>query len=351
MEVVLRLWRAPLVRAVSRSSVGSPHVQRTTSGGVVRQGCGDRRVCAREGGVRGSTEPAPDEGSPCRLAEASSRPRPRRRRPLGARARRSRDRDGGAARPGARPRAHEFQAIALVLRDERARVRADDTMHRRAARRAAQAPRRHRDAPRQDRRPGCRAPGAARRGRQSSPTRRARSSGRCSATRGHRDGRRGGAGRRRSAAAPPPSPASCRSRWSRGSWPTPSSPPTSRPPGRPRPGRTPLATWELLGPLLQLVRARRRRSLGVHGAARARSRRRAGRPGADAAPGPAGRRGRGRPPDLPARRRAGAGQDGPGAARRGGGERLPAARRRAERRQDELGCARPACGRRAARPP
>ena len=57
----------------------------------------------------------------------------------------------------------------------------------------------------------------------------------------------------------------------------------------------------------------------MHGAARAVVAAHAGRPGADAAPGPAGRRGRGRAPDLPARRRAGAGQDGPGAARRGGG--------------------------------
>jgi hypothetical protein len=50
-----------------------------------------------------------------------------------------------------------------------------------------------------------------------------------------------------------------------------------------------------------------------------------------------GRRGRCRSPDVPARRRAGPGQDGPGAARRGGSERPPAARRRAERRQDQLG--------------
>ena len=42
-------------------------------------------------------------------------------------------------------------------------------------------------------------------------------------------------------------------------------------------------------------------------------------------------------PDVPARRRAGPGQDGPGAARRPGRERVPAARRRTERRQDQLG--------------
>ena len=38
-------------------------------------------------------------------------------------------------------------------------------------------------------------------------------------------------------------------------------------PSAPRP--TPLASWELLGPLLQFVRARRQRRLGVHGPARA----------------------------------------------------------------------------------
>ena len=90
-------------------------------------------------------------------------------------------------------------------------------------------------------------------------------------------------------------------------------------------------------PAAQFVRARRRRSLGVHGPSRAVLPARAGWPGADAAPGAGGRRRRGRPPDLPARRRAGPGQDGSGAARRGGGERLPAARGRAERRQDQLG--------------
>ena len=61
------------------------------------------------------------------------------------------------------------------------------------------------------------------------------------------------------------------------------------------------------------------------------------RPRADAAPG-AGRRGRGgRPPHVPARRRARSRQDRPGAARRPGRQRLPAAGRRAQRRQDQLG--------------
>ena len=47
----------------------------------------------------------------------------------------------------------------------------------------------------------------------------------------------------------PPSAGSCRSRSSRASWPTPSSPPTSRPPGRAAAPARRLATWELLGPL------------------------------------------------------------------------------------------------------
>ena len=90
-------------------------------------------------------------------------------------------------------------------------------------------------------------------------------------------------------------------------------------------------------PALQLVRPRRRRHLGLHGAAPAVLPAGAGWLAADAAPGAGGRRRRRRPPDLPARRRAGPGQDGAGAARRAGSARLPAARRRTERRQDQLG--------------
>ena len=50
---------------------------------------------------------------------------------------------------------------------------------------------------------------------------------------------------------PPPSVASCRSRSSRDSSPTRSSPPTSSPPGRATPAPSRLATWELLGPLFR----------------------------------------------------------------------------------------------------
>ena len=72
-------------------------------------------------------------------------------------------------------------------------------------------------------------------------------------------------------------------------------------PQRPaRPRR--LDGWELLGPLLEFLRARRRGSPGVHGAPGTDGPVHPGGPGADAAPGAAGRRGRGRSPDVPAGR-------------------------------------------------
>src|SRR5690606_29402618 len=93
----------------------------------------------------------------------------------------------------------------------------------------------------------------------------------------------------------------------------------------PKPRR--LAGWELIEPLLRAF------EYGGESACMTLP----GRPGAHAAPG-AGRRGRRRgAPHVPPGRRAGPGQDGAGAARRPGGRRLPAARRRAQRRQDELG--------------
>ena len=288
---------------------------------------------AREGGVRGSTEPAPDEGSPCRLSEASSRQRPRRRRPFGARGGRSRHRDGGAARP-----THPHDPCPVPGHRAGAARRAGAGPHRRhpeprAARRAAQAPGRHRDAPRQDRHSGCRAPGAAGRGR-GGLRRGALAQAGDPATGGHRDGRRGGAGhpggpdrrraRRRAAVGglaaagqPVPRPGLLGR-------------PTEHPPHRQ------VGHLGADRPAAQRVRTGRRRGACVHGAARPVAQAHVGRPGADAAPGPARRVRRGRAPELPARRRAGAGQDGPGAPRRGGGRCVPAARRRAERGEDEL---------------
>ena len=51
------------------------------------------------------------------------------------------------------PAARTFQVVALLVREERARVKADTELTEAAARRAAQAARRHRDDPGQDRRP------------------------------------------------------------------------------------------------------------------------------------------------------------------------------------------------------
>ena len=98
-----------------------------------------------------------------------------------------------------------------------------------------------------------------------------------------------------------------------------------------------LASWELLGPLF---RAFEEASGGVSSCMELpepTSLQGPARPRADAAPGAGGRRRGRRPPHLPARRRARPGQDRPGAAGRAGGQGLPAARRRAQRRQDQLG--------------
>ena len=226
------------------------------------------------------------------------------------------------------------------------------TLHRGAARRAAQAARRHRHDPRQDRHPRppllallaedagrLRLGAELKREMQRRPPARSRL-------------RAGGpTSRRRRAPRAAASARSCRSRWSPGSWPTRSSCPTSPAPPAPRRPRR-LAGWELIGPLLTLLRARRRR------------RRRPAwpcpsrptvvlPPGLELMPHQARvrRRGRGGPPHVPARRRAGPRQDRPGAARRAGRRRLPAAGRRAERRQDQLGPRGRDAGRRATRPP
>ena len=264
----------PLVLG-SRGSVGSARLSDEQTP-IARPQClrhGGSPSCRMPGGgVSGSTRPARHEGSPHRPAERAtrSRPRPRRcqrqrqwrcqwrcqrqsrqgqrRRPLGARAGRSRHRGSRAARQAHPSRRARFQAIALLLRDERARVRADETEPA-PARRAAQAPRRHRDAPRQDRRPRCRAPGAARRGRRGLRRGARRSSARCSEGRGHRAGRRGGAAAPEAAAAaaaPGVVPQSVVSRQLANPFLAPDFS-AARPSG-PRTRR--LASWELIGPLL-----------------------------------------------------------------------------------------------------
>ena len=275
--------------------------------------------------------------SPYRSAQPATRPRPRQRgHHPGARPRRARGRGRRPARAGDAVGAHEVPGRrAAGARGARPGQGRRD-QHRGPPRRAAQAPRRDRDDPGEDRRPRHLAARAARRGRrrlrrgQVAQARHADGRRRrgapeevaptepAAASAHHRAPGRAAVGRLATAGQPVPRPRLLRRRQSAG-------PPA--PPGQLGAAR----------PAVQLVRARRQRSLGVHGPARAVVPAGAGWPGADAAPGAGGRRCRGRPPHLPARRRARPGQDRPGAARRAGRERLPAARRRAERRQDQLG--------------
>ena len=194
----------------------------------------------------GARRTAPRQPATC------PRPRQRRHHP-GARPRRARGRGGrrsaGRVRPSVRTK---FQVVALLVREERARVKADEPASRGPPRRAAQAPRRDRDDPGEDRRPRHLAARAARRGR--------------------RRLRRGQVAQARHAAAPPAS--SRPPTRSRTTEPAAASA-ADRAPGRaavgrlapagqplPRPrllGRRPSAaparaawpTWELLGPLFR----------------------------------------------------------------------------------------------------
>ena len=241
----------------------------------------------------------------------------------------------GRVQPSGRTK---FQVVALLVREERARVKADADQQRGPARRAAQAPRRDRDDPGQDRRPRHLAARPARRGRRRLRRGQRRSSATCCGPPvSSRPPRRSSRPTEPWPPPPRPSAGSCRSRSSPASWPTPSSLPTSASAGTgasARPRR--LASWELLGPLF--------RSFEYGGGPRRAwpcpSRRSLRAPGElelmhhqaqVVAAAAVGHR------TLPARRRAGPGQDGPGAARRPGRERLPAARRRTERRQGQLG--------------
>ena len=272
---------------------------------------------------------------------ASSRCSPRAVREVEAAAQR------GPVMPSVRTK---FQVVALLVREERASVKADLTIDRGPPRRAAQAPRRRRDDPREDRGPRHLAPRAARRGRRH--LRRGEvAQARHAERRRRRGGPRGDRAGVRWPSAERPSAGSCRSRSSRASWPTPSSPPTSRPPPPTHGAPAPARQLGAARPALQVLRDGRQRSLGLHGPARADLPAGTARTGADAAPGAGGRGRRRRPPDLPARRRARARQDGAGAARRPGGERLPAARGRPERRQDQLGPRGRAVDARTGRPP
>ena len=129
----------------------------------------------------------------------------------------------------------------------------------------------------------------------------------------------------------------CRSPWSRASWPTRSWSPTSpRAAARPRTHR--LSSWELLGPLFRSFEYGGKSSCmqlpeppdqhGLHV-----------RDGLDLMPHQAqvvAAAARGAP-HLPARRRAGPRQDRPGTSRGRGGRRVPAARRGPQRGQGQLG--------------
>ena len=246
--------------------------------------------------------------------------------------------DRAVQRPPTRPAVRtKFQVVALLVREERARVMADASPERVAARRAAQAARRGGDACWPGPPPGTR---------------------RCSQLLAE-DARVSDAARaykatlmRAGGLEPPEEPAPVEQAGAGAHRRDPGGAAVGHlaPAGEPVPGPglrgrgpadrhagPPAGRLGAARPALQLLRARGHRCARLHDAARAPPGAHSRRPRADAAPGP-GRHGDGpRAPHVPARRRARARQDRPGAARRPGGRRLPAAGRRAQRGQDELG--------------
>ena len=167
----------------------------------------------------------------------------------------------------------KFQAVALLLRDERARVRAGGRK-RQSPGRAAQAPGRHRDHPRDDRRPGRWAAGAARRGLRRLRRGPVAQAGDAAGPRHRAGARRGRAGRDRDR----PRRHRAAGRAAVGDLPA-----AGEPVPRPRllrrsAAHLPSAPPGRLGaarPAAELLRARRRGSPGVHGRCR---RRRPGSP-------------------------------------------------------------------------
>ena len=156
-----------------------------------------RRAGSSRGGVCGSTRPAPDGRSPCRSAQPATRPRARQRRHHpGAGPHRA---SGGAAvqRGPAMPSVRtKFQVVALLVREERARVKADATHDRGPTGRPAQAPGRGRDDPRDDGRPRHARCSRCSPRTQSSPTRPSHSGATCSRWPGIETAARGGRARR-----------------------------------------------------------------------------------------------------------------------------------------------------------
>ena len=221
------------------------------------------------GGVRGSTRPAPDGRSPHRPAQPAARPR---QRTTSSRVLARAVREVEAAVQRGRVdavRAHEVPgrraAAAGGARPRPGRPTGSDS----PACRAAQAPGRHRDDPRQDRRPRRRAAGAARRGRRRVRRGPRRSSATCSGPPASRRPPEEEPPVEPAAAAPPPErrvvPQSVVSRQLANPFLAPdfSARPAGRGPAAP-PGRLGAAR-----PAAQLVRARRRRRPGVHGRCRA----------------------------------------------------------------------------------
>ena len=176
----------------------------------------------------------------------------------------------GPVTPSARTK---FQVVALLVREERARVKADTDQHRGPARRAAQAPRRDRHDPRQDRRPRHLAARAARRGRRRLRRGQGAASARCSRAAGvEAEPEEAEPEPPSGRAPPPPSAASC-----------PQSvdlPPAGQPVPRPRllrrraPQAAAAAGWPAgsCSARCSAPSSTPRRRLVVHGAARARPR-------------------------------------------------------------------------------
>ena len=331
-------------RSEEPNGVATPPRQRA---GAARRGSPEEGVLARRGQRQsGATRPrrARDVACATWTTRASSRCSPApcaRSRPAVER---------GRVRPAVRTK---FQVVALLVREERARIKADTTST--EAQRAEQLKRLDgiatilaktaardtsllvllaEDARRSPRRPPT---------LKREMLRRRRHRGRARAETAGRAGRHDGLPGRRA-----PGRAAVGGRPAAGQ-------PVPRPRLlRRRPARAPAPAGRLGAdrPAAHVVRVRRHGASACMAAARARhGRAGAGRPPADAAPGAPRRRRRRRPPHVPARRRARPRQDRAGAARRAGRRRLPAARRRTERRQDQLGPRGRASGRRTTRPP
>ena len=251
-------------------------------------------------GQRGSGRARTDPGAQRRRA-----PRPAEQGIIPVLAEVAREVDRAVQRPPTRPAVRtKFQVVALLVREERARVMADAALS--ASRRTEQLKRLDGVATHagQDRRPGHLAARAARRGRPGL-RRGARLQGDADARR--RAGAAGGARARRAGRAGAPRAATAGGAAVGDLAPAGEPVPGPGLRGRGRADRDagpPAGRLGAARAAVPVLRAGRDRRTRLHGAARAPAGAHARRPGADAAPGP-GRRGDGRrPPHVPARRRA-----------------------------------------------